>query len=213
MIRQYKWQIALTTILILLPAVFGLCVWDRLPEQMPTHFDASGTPDDYSSRFFAVVGLPLILVGIHLLCFVMTSLDPKNKGQHIKLFAIVLWICPIISLVMNAAVYTYAFGQPFDISKIVLILMGVLFIVLGNYMPKCRQNHTIGIKVPWTLMHEPTWNATHRLAGKLWVICGLIVLACLFLPGAALVWVLPAVLILMAIAPMVYAYLYYKKHV
>jgi uncharacterized membrane protein len=90
--------------------------------------------------------------------------------------------------------------------------MGVTFLYIGNYMPKCKQNFTLGIKLPWTLNSEANWNATHRLAGKVWMAAGVLFLLCIFLPKPALMLALLIILPVMVLVPLVYSYLYYKKH-
>ena len=89
------------------------------------------------------------------------------------------------------------------------LFMGALFVIIGNYMPKCKQSYTIGIKIPWTLNDEENWNKTHRMAGFLWVIGGVVIMATAFLGTFQLLFV---VLIPMVIIPFVYSYLLYKKN-
>ena len=123
---------------------------------------------------------------------------------------LVLWICPVLSLVISSLVYTYALGYDFlDIPFIMCLLVGIVFIIVGNYLPKCRQSYTMGIKLPWTLDDEGNWNATHRFGGWVWVICGVAMLATAFLGNF---WVLLGVLLVAVILPTVYSYLYYRKH-
>ena len=86
--------------------------------------------------------------------------------------------------------------------------MGALFVVIGNYLPKCKQSYTVGIKIPWTLNDEENWNKTHRLAGFLWVIGGVVIMATAFL---GTFWLFFVVLIPMVIVPFVYSYSLYKK--
>lgn len=93
-----KRTLVLTSVVILLPMFLGLALWNKLPEEVPTHFDFSGTPDGYSGRLFAVVGLPLFILACHLFCAVVTRADPKKQNISEKLMNIVLWICPVVSL-------------------------------------------------------------------------------------------------------------------
>jgi uncharacterized membrane protein len=109
-------------------------------------------------------------------------------------------------------VYAHALGMTLDVDTIALLLMGVMFLIIGNYMPKCKQNYTLGIKLPWTLNSEANWNATHRLAGRVWVIGGVLLLACVFLPENALAVAMQILLPVMVLIPVVYSYAYHKKH-
>ena len=108
-------------------------------------------------------------------------------------------------------VYITAMGGEIGVDTVVPAFVGLLLAVVGNYLPKCSQNHTIGIKISWTLYSEENWNATHRFAGKVWVIGGLVIAAGSFLPGSWTFGVLLAVAAAMVILPVVYSYRYYKK--
>ena len=109
--------------------------------------------------------------------------------------------------------YAVAFGEEFQPYLITNLLMGIVFIVIGNYLPKCKQNYTIGIKIKWTLENEENWNVTHRFAGKVWVIGGLLLMACGFLPAFIAPWVMVAAMIVLVVVPIVYSYRYHKKQV
>ena len=211
MIKKNKWQLMISSIIILLPIVAGLLIWNYLPEQIATHWGIDGEPDGWSSKSFAIFGLPLILLAVHWACVFFTSHDPKNKDQNSKVFNMVLWILPVISLVVCGLTYAVALGNDINIGMAVRILLGILFVIIGNYMPKCRQNHTIGIKVPWTLHDEENWNKTHRFAGRFWVFGGLLLLATIFVPLDNFVYVLLPLILLMAFAPIIYSYVYYRK--
>ena len=119
-----------------------------------------------------------------------TACDSKNKNQSSKDFNMVLWILPIISLLVCCFTYAIALGNDVNIGMMVRVLLGLMFLILGNYMPKCKQNHTIGVKVTWTLRNEENWNKTHRFTGRLWVLGGLILLATMFVPMENFMYVL-----------------------
>lgn len=211
MIRNNKWKLIVSSAVILLPMVFGLIFWNKLPRQMTTHWGVDGTADGWSSRAFAVFAMPLFLLVLHLICILATAVDPKNKGQNQKIFGLVLWITPIISLFTNGVVYAAAFEKAVQPHVVVFALMGAMFVIIGNYLPKCKQNHTIGIKVKWTLENEENWNATHRFGGKVWVIGGLLLFACAFLSGVIAHWVMVCSIVMLVAAPIIYSWQYYKK--
>ena len=212
MLKNHKRTLVVTSGLILLPILAGLIFWNDLPARMVTHWGPDGRPNGWSSRGFAVFGLPAFLLAVHWLCVFFTLKDPKNKGQNPKLFALVLWITPVISLFVGGVTYAAALGLDINVSRVAMLLIGVVFILIGNYMPKCRQNHTIGIKIPWTLNDEENWNATHRFAGKVWFAGGLVVLASAFLPPLAQIGMfLPAIFLLVGL-PVLYSYNFHKKH-
>ena len=207
MLKRNKGTIVLTTCLTALPAALGLLLWSRLPDTIATHFDAAGVPNGWSSKTFAVLGLPAFLVAVHLLCTFGTMMDPKRRNIQDKMFRLVLWICPIVSILTCTCVYLYALGVNVDMARICVIMLAVMFIIIGNYLPKCRQSYTMGIKLPWTLANEENWNKTHRMAGKLWVAGGVLTMATAFLGSF---WILMGILIVMVAVPTVYSYRLYK---
>lgn len=208
MIKKNLRLLITTSVIILLPIVAGLILWNRLPAEIPVHFNAQGVADGYSSKSFAVFGMPLFLLAVHWLCTFVTTLDPKNKNITKKSFDLVLWICPALSLFVNGIIYAYALNVPISISTAFTLFFGALFVVIGNYMPKCKQNYSIGIKISWALNSEKNWNYTHRLAGKVWVAGGLFIIATSFLNW---VWLFTAATVIMIIIPVVGSYLYHKK--
>lgn len=212
MLKQYKKHLILSSVAILLPALFGILFWNRLPDTMTTHWSAGGEADGFSSKAFSVFALPLILLAVHWLCLVLTQLDPKNKGKNQKPFILVIWSMPVISLFSCATIYCAALGYTLHIGMVSMIPMGLMFIAIGNYMPKCRQNHTIGIKISWTLANEENWNRTHRFAGKCWVIGGLLMILCALLPGAWGIRVMIAGLIPLMLLPILYSWRIYRQH-
>jgi uncharacterized membrane protein len=116
----------------------------------------------------------------------------------------------VLSLVLNSLTYAMALGYDLlNVGMLMSLLFGALFVVIGNYMPKCRQNQNLGIRIPWTLADEGNWNATHRLGGWVWMISGVVLLATAFL---GIFWILISVLLIAVIVPTVYSYVYYRKH-
>lgn len=205
MIKAYKKHIILSSIVILLPVLAGLVLWNRLPDTMTTHWGADGYADGLSSKAFAVFGLPLFLFALHWLMLFLDSRLTKNYEQNRKAYRIVFWIIPIISLISNGFVYAFALGWDFRPEMFVSLLCGLMFVIIGNYMPKIRQNPTLGIKISWTLNSEENWNRTHRLAGKLWVIGGILLLFTIFLPLDIAAWVWIVMIVLLAVIPIGYS--------
>lgn len=211
-ILRYKWRLLISSVLILLPTLFGLIVWDKLPEEMATHWGASGNADGWSSTLFAVVGLPLVLLALHWLCMLITFCDKKQDRQSRKAFGMIFWIIPVISLFVCGMMYAIAFDAEFDMFAYISVLLGIMFIVIGNYLPKCKQNRTLGIKLTWTLANEENWNKTHRLGGKVGVTCGVLTLFCAFLPSAVFPFVAFGLILANVVIPTVYSYCLYRKH-
>ena len=208
MIKKNSPLFYITAIVTLIPIVIGLILWNKLPDQIPIHWNIYGKVDAFSSKAEAVFVLPVFLLAIHRLGTIISIHDPKSENIKGKPLFLVFWICPVISLVCNSIMYATALGNKVNVEIIMPLFIGALFIVIGNYLPKCKQNHTIGIKIPWTLNDEENWNKTHRLAGFLWVISGIVIMATAFL-GAF--WFFFVMLVPMVVIPTVYSYLLYKK--
>lgn len=210
MLKANKKTLLLASIVTILPILIGVIFWNRLPEVMATHFGTDNEANGFSSKAFAVFGIPLILLALEWTGAMITSRDPKKQNISPKVFTFVLWIIPIVSLFVAAMEYSYNLGYRTDISFVAELLLGVMFIVVGNYLPKARQNYTIGIRIPWTLANEDNWNRTHRLAGYLWVIGG-ILLVILALTGIGKAEWLIAAAILLALIPCAYSYWLHAK--
>ena len=210
--KNDKRLIFLTSLVILLPICVGAALWGRLPDPMPTHFNFQGVPDGWSGKPFAVFGMPLFLLAVHLVCAFAVFHDPKADNVAGKIRALTLWICPAVSLFVAALTYSYALGgDSVSPNLFGMLFMGALFVVVGNYLPKCRQNYTVGIKLPWTLADEDNWNRTHRMAGPLWAAGGFLIILDAFLQIYPL-WVFCGIPMIAAIAPVIYsAALYVRK--
>lgn len=208
MIKKNLKTLIITSIVLLLPILAGLILWNQLPEQMPTHWNAAGEVDGWSSKPFAVFGLPLILLAAQWLCVLATGADPKKNNHPEKVLHLVLWIMPVLSVVLHTITYMTTLGMEVKMERIMPAFIGVLFVIIGNYLPKCKQNYTIGIKIPWTLDNEENWNKTHRFAGFLWVVCGVAIMFTGFFGG---VWVFLPISFAMVLAPIIYSYLLHRK--
>ena len=208
MIKKNLKVLIITSIVILLPILAGLILWDQLPEQIPTHWNAAGEIDGWSSKPFAVFGLPAILLAAQWLCVLGTAADPKRSAHPQKILHLVLWIIPVLSVLLNVLTYMAAMGRQVRMEVIMPVFIGLLLTIVGNYLPKCKQNYTIGIKIPWTLNNEENWNKTHRFAGWLWTVCGIIIMLTGFFGGF---WIFFIIVLLMVLAPVLYSYILHRK--
>ncbi|MBQ3141753.1 MAG: SdpI family protein [Clostridia bacterium] len=208
MIKKNLRVLIVTSLVILLPILVGLVLWNRLPDQLPTHWNAAGEVDGWSSKAFSVFGIPSILLAFQWVCVAATAADPKHANHSEKILHLVFWIIPVLNVVLNAIAYSAALGKGVRIEVVMPVLMGVLFIIIGNYLPKCKQNYTIGIKIPWTLNDEENWNKTHRFAGRLWVVCGFAITLTGFFGGF---WVFLPIVFVMVLIPFLYSYLLHRK--
>ena len=155
-------------------------------------------------------GLPGMMAALNLILPLALAADPKNQNMSPVLLKICLWIMPVVSVLCSAMTLMYALGYEANIAQFVPALIGVLFIVIGNYLPKTKQSYTMGIKLPWTLNSEENWNRTHRLGGFLWVLGGVA-----FVVISIFKWwnlcVFLGIIFVMVIVPTAYSYLLYRK--
>lgn len=210
MIKKNWKVLSITSIVILLPILAGVILWNKLPEQMPSHWNAAGEIDGWSNKPFAVFGLPCILLAAQWLCILGSFADPKRDAHPSKILHLVFWIIPVLSVVLHTITYAVALGKEVRMEMVMPVLIGLLLAIIGNYLPKCKQNYTIGIKIPWTLNSEENWNKTHRFAGRLWLICGVAIMLTGFLGGF---WIFLGVVLLMVLAPFAYSYMLHRKGV
>ncbi len=211
MIKENKLKLVLVSLVTLLPILAGVILWDKLPTQMPMHWGPTGEVDGYASKAFAVFFMPAFMVVMLWICIFVSSFDKKNREHNKKANTAVWWIIPSLSIILNTLVYLTAMGKGVSAGAIMTFSMGLLFVVIGNYMPKVKQNYTLGVKVKWTLESEANWNATHRLAGKLWFFGGFGVMLLAFLPETVLFLCFFAVMLPMVIIPVVYSWCFSKK--
>lgn len=208
MIKKNLKTMIITSIVILLPIIVGIILWDKLPDQVATHFDGNGVADGWSPKEFAVFGLPLFLLVVHWLCVAFTGVDLKKKNISDKVMVLVMWLCPAVSIVGNAATYLYEMDNTINTVPMAIIFLGCLFLVVGNYMPKMKQSYVIGIKLPWTLNSEENWQRTHRVGGYVYMLAGLLFIITGFIQQY---WLVAVAFVLMAVVPVVYSLILYKK--
>ena len=206
-----KTTMILTTILCLSPILLGLYLYDRLPDMVPTHFNAQWEPDGWSSKPMAVFGLPCLMAGLNLLCHWGMGMAQKKDDRKVApdvLLNLCYWIPAVISLVLFPMTLFMAVGKQLPMNLIMHLFLGLTFLFVGNYMPKCKMNGYIGIKIPWTYSSDENWRKTHRLGGFVWVIAGIVILLNAFLNSEFL----PLIAMFAAILiPCVYSYLIYRE--
>ncbi len=156
-------------------------------QQVPVHFDINGEADRYGSRFEAFFVLPLVLAGVCLLLAVIPRIDPRRTGvaKSVKAYS-ATWMTVVVFMVaMSAFVTRASLSDTSDMiePRFLLVGIGLLFVVLGNYMPKTGSNWFFGFRTPWTLSNEEVWTATHTLGGPVMVTVGVLsILAAIALP-------------------------------
>ena len=184
---------------------------------MVQHWGADGTPTWAAPKSLAIFILPLTLAVLHIIVATIVTNSSSVQNNPKKIQNMVLWLVPAISAFTNLAVLLANLNANLNIGTIIFPFVGLLFIVIGNYLPKTRQNYFIGIRVPWTLNNTDNWHKTHKLAGKTCILGGF-----LFMIGAAvpqnqdvLIILFISALLLIAVIPITYSYMLHreqKKH-
>ena len=209
LIKKYMRILIVSSLVLLIPVIVGLLLWNQLPDPMPFHWNIKGEVDGWASKATAVFGMPALMLAMQWVCLFACTADPKYENYNPKMLKMALWVCPGIGLILCTMVYSAALGREIPIEVIMPIIFGVLFIVMGNWLPKCQQTYTMGIKLPWTLASEENWNATHRFGGKVWFFGGILTILSALIGNLG---ILLGILILMCLLPTVYSYRYYVKY-
>ncbi len=193
--------------------VFLVLAWPHLPERMAVHWNATFQVDRYGSRLTAAGLFPLLALGCWLGIPLLRRLDPRR--EHYERFDATFWIVVnllvLLLAALEVAVVGFNLGWPVDMQRVVLGLLGLLFVALGNYMPRVRSNWWMGIRTPWTLSSERVWRETHRVGGRTFVLGGVVTIVAAFLPKAAAPWVALAGLLVGGFVPVVYSYVLWRK--
>lgn len=196
-------------LLTLAPIIVGILLWNKLPDQIATHFTLhSGQPNGWSNKAMAVYGFPLVMAAVQLFVVVFTNLDKHKKNIDGKILKVIYWIVPWIEFVTAIMIFGYSLGYQMNSDATSNLLLGVVFIVLGNYLPKVKQNKPMGYRVSWTLNSKENWRKTNRLGGWIFVICGIIFLANILLQQE---WLIIVPLIMAVIISLTYSYALHRK--
>ncbi|HTM65916.1 MAG TPA: SdpI family protein [Flavipsychrobacter sp.] len=205
------------TVIMLLPLLYLFLVWGKLPEQVPTHFNIRGLPDEYSSRS-SLAGITVLLCVIVLICYYLLhflyKIDPRlvNKPSSPAIEKIAV----VVAIFLTAINFTVLFSSlnPAGqwVSKLKGPLLGLLLTFLGYYMYSLKSNYFVGIRVPWTLDSNYNWRKTHQLAGVIFFIGGLsICIASLLFSPEITEYFLMSAIVLMVIIPTVYSFILFKN--
>lgn len=205
--RTNLMSMALVVAAFIVAAVF----YDRLPDPVPTHWNARGVADGFTPKPWGPFLLPLTMLVVFALLFVLPHISPR--GYRIERFqgvfetsqaAILAFLFLVTLLALLAGI-----GAPVPMDRAICAAMGLLFVVLGNLMGKLTKNFFVGIRTPWTLASDEVWLRTHRLGGKVFVLAGLGLLVSGLVGGGTV-----AVLVAIAVAagiPVVYSYVIYRR--
>ena len=174
--KFFKWKIFIVTAVIcLLPILPGILLWNMLPDTMAIHFDVYGTPDNYASKEFVVFALPVMMVIMQAFCCFVNDINAKKNGERKKFERVTKWILPFITIVLQIITVGYGLGWNLDIRKAVAIIVGIIFLVIGNYLPKFNyiKNYNVDTEKA---------RKINRFIGYETVVMGLLFFISIFLP-------------------------------
>jgi uncharacterized membrane protein len=185
--NNMKWnrQDTLMVLIGLIPALVGLWMYKELPVQMAIHFNAHNEVNGTMGRP-AALAILVFLAGIPLYSKLGRIMDPKkeNYGKFEGAYGKFRWVITIFVFLVGMFLITYNLGYDVSPEWISSVLIGILFMIIGNFMGQIRFNYTFGIRTPWTLSNETVWRKTHRMAGPLWMLAGIMMALSAFTSGA-----------------------------
>jgi len=206
-------------ILLLAPCAYLGFVWNKLPQQVPMHYNIKGEIDRYGSKTeLLIVAAILFLVsaGVYFILTNIHRIDPKKKytANNLKQMKRLAFIMVVFLSALTLYII-YESTQKGNLlnGNFVFAGIGALFVVLGNYMHSARPNYFFGMRLPWTLESEDNWRYTHRIAGRLWFAGGLLMIPLsLLLPASAFMILFFIILAIITIIPVIASYLFYQKN-
>ena len=201
-------------LLIILPYIYLATIWSKLPDQVPTHFNIEGVPNDWSDKTSLLFIPGALGIGIYLLMLFIPVLDPKKKIQQMgnKYYTLRLILTLFISLLSTYLLFATNAGSLKN-PNLLFAFLGAFFLVMGNYFQAVRPNYFIGIRTPWTLESENIWKKTHRLGGQIWMAGGLLIVILSFIikNNQAFAIAFGVIIFIMVIVPIVYSYTEFQK--
>ena len=206
-----EWYVVL---LLLLPFAFSMYIWDELPDQAPTHFNLQGEADDWGPKWVNAIMFPVIGLGTYLLLVFLPIIDPKKRIEsRQKPIAAIRIITSMFMVFMYVFIMAELLGTDLNFSIYIQVGIGMLFLVLGNYMHSIKQNYFIGVRTPWTLENEEVWKRTHRLTAKVWTIGALImIIAPLTISNSMAYWsIFSVVVTILVLVPIIYSYVIFQQ--
>lgn len=183
-----------------------------MPDTIPIHWDSQWNVDSYGSRYTLLI-LAFLPLAIHYGMLLMLKIDPRHKNLEKRQATYNIFRYGLTAFFMTITMFFYylTLNPQSNIENLFLLLIGVIFIGMGNYMPRVPQNYFLGIKTPWTLSNEYVWKKTHRIGGYLWIIIGMIIVMIGFIHSSYAYNVLLVLVISDVIFMMIYSYIIYKR--
>jgi uncharacterized membrane protein len=200
--------------LALAGVALSLAVYPRLPGQVVTHWDASGVPNGWMPRAVAAFLLPAVLLAVGALLRALPVIDPRreNYAKFAASYEFTIASVLVFLLLLHAVILAAALGYDVPVARVAPVLTGMLFVAMGNQLPRTRPNFWYGIRTPWTLSSDRVWARTHRVAGFAMTGAGLVmIVAGALLPPVAGVMLLVVAALASALGPAAYSYFAWKQ--
>lgn len=145
--RRNRLILILTVIICLMPIILGAVLYNKLPEQMPIHFNIKNEPDNYAPKAFALFGIPIIMAIVQAICIIFTSKKTSkiDNNQKPRIIKIMEWFIPVLTVFIYIIMIEVPLGSTVYVGKSVCLVLGILFIIIGNYTPK--MSYEIGKKM------------------------------------------------------------------
>lgn len=200
--------------MVSIPFIYLAYIWNDLPDKVPMHWNLVGEIDRYGSKGELLI-IPILLPLLaYIMMILIPKIDPKDKiknmgskYQSIKLVLIIFMSCLAVFLINISK------EQSLGNSNYIIIFLGALIMMIGNYFKTIKANYFIGIRTPWTLESEVVWNETHKMAGMLWFLGGLaIILHSIVYFHKSNFAFLIVISIVITLVPVVYSYFRFRKH-
>ncbi|MFA6305014.1 MAG: SdpI family protein [Patescibacteria group bacterium] len=200
-------------LLAIISIALGFYFYANFPETVPMHWNMYGEVDSYGSRFAGAIIGPAMVVGMYLLFLIIPLIDPKKEKyeQFTKIFRMMRLILMLVMLGVYIIASLSGLGYPVRVELWIPIIIGLLFVIMGNYMGKIKPNWFMGIRTPWTLSNDEVWNKTHRLGGKLFMLLGLFMLLSPLLPPKVIFVGMITLLVLLILGTTLYSYIIFRK--
>lgn len=199
-----KWKsLVISSLFCLLPILFGLALWNKLPDVMAIHFNINNEADNFASKEFVVFGLPVMMMLLQVICCIINDINAYKHGRRTKFEIATKSIIPVMAIVLQGITIAYVFAPNIDIRRCAVIIVSTIFLVLGNYMPKLDyiKNHDI---------NTDKARKINRFIGFESVIMGVLGLITIFLPPiSSIIWLI--LLIPYVIISIVYGVVIGKK--
>ncbi len=174
--KFFKWRVfIITSIVCLLPILLGVSLWNKLPDIMAIHFDFYGVADNFAPKGFVVFGLPVLMVALQAICCFINDINAYKNGDRKKFETVTKWIIPCLTVVLQIITLGYGLGWNIDIRKAVAFIVGALFLVIGNYLPKFDEIKHYNINTEKA-------RKINRFVGYETVVMGLLFIVSIFLP-------------------------------